>query len=244
MTTHEIISAKETPLGIQLKIKWPNAQCPTVESYTVETYSEFAAKALGYQRPDPQPVDPAWMVEVAREAGAQTVDGTRPETAKRYRGGEHDKMSVVTAVRIALRLALSRGHVVLTPVMPGDREMLKDAREDAAQMYRDRSMLVMAEEVISGTRDDGIGVSSALQARRNVYASLGAVARPAVSSGPVVPEVDLREVLTKAWGAGWNSTRAALCQLHYDADKVKSLYEEMRRDDVSAILEDLKIGEA
>ncbi|QRE77356.1 hypothetical protein [Methylobacterium aquaticum] len=248
-----------------------------------------------------QPVDPAWMVEVVREGCAQYLEEIGDETsnAAYYRKGEYDRSTAYLSCIKALRLALSRGHVVLAPVMPsedfvseddplfnpiwdvikgwdiGDRakyggycgatgdhvrsiiravrsaapvmpseeEMLRGAREDAALANEADGNPHWATRQRMGNCDD-IEVRAALQARRNVYASLGAVAGKAVSSGPVGPEVDLRSVLTKAWEAGWNSTRAALCQMFYDADKVKSLYEEMRRDDVSAILENLKSGEA
>ncbi len=62
MTTHEIISATETPGGVELKITWKD-----LGNTTTELYSQQVAKALGWERPDPQPVDPAWMVEAVRE---------------------------------------------------------------------------------------------------------------------------------------------------------------------------------
>lgn len=266
MTTHEIISATETPMGVILKIRWDNAG-DTNEQF----YCEQAAKALGYQRPDPQPVDPAWMVEVVQEI-------MRDE-----RG-----MTAEEVVISSLRLALSRGHVAPASVMPSEEEMLRGAREDAAQVNDDDFPNCAAQQR-AGIRDNW-EVRAALQARRNVYASLGAktqeksgtitsdlggklfemlpmgedrhsnevrecirtekgaVAHPAVSSGPVVPEVDLREVAKKAWDAGFDDAVRAVSLLSDGGLEPKRLRDRCRDDyvkiTVSAILETLKSGEA
>lgn len=240
MTTHEIISAIETAAdGITLQIRWGNDGITTTT--TTERVSEQAARALGYQRPDPQPVDPAWMVEVAREANAAGYDAANATAAAAAaRTGERDHdIGATTAIR-ALRLALSRGHVVLAPVMPSEEEMLRDAREDVLVRALER---IAAYSTISGMHDQDRAPKlqcialAAPQARRNVYASLGAVKE--LSSGPVAPEVDLRGVANKAWANGFT---AAIDALQNFGDRPD--YQVEREKDVSAIIGDIKSGEA
>lgn len=229
MTTHEIISATETPCGdIVMKIRWNSSG-----HVTHSTYPEEAAKALGYQRPDPQPVDPAWMVEVVREVVASSSGLPQP---------------ITEYIVAALRLALSLGHVVLAPVMPSEEEMRAGAREDAAQV-NERRFPDFAELVRAGDKDGSFEVKAALQARRNVYASLGAVAHPAVSSSPVVPDVDLRAALEEAWTQGYASAGSFLVIAAEggrgaEPINIANLYANERSDDISTILENLKSGEA
>lgn len=223
MTTHEIIEAIEAPEGdVFLTIRWGDAGHQTTERMSVE-----AAKALGLKRPDPQPVDPAWMVDVATEAVA--ASSGRPQPVTEY-------------IVAALRLALSRGHVVLAPVMPSEEEMLKAAREDAAQSAEAEGARGRAWNIRRGEADDTIRVQAALQARRNVYASLGSVAGKAVSSGPAVSELDLRGLANQAWMEGWVAAEHALMGIR-TADFEKT-FAEVREADVSSILENLKSGEA
>ncbi len=240
MTTHEIINAREASEGdVFLTIRWGDAGHQTTERVSVEV-----AKALGWKHPDPQPVDPAWMVEVAREACGKRAEAIgAPFVAEQYRTGDHDASDTMGASINALRLALSRGHVVLAPVMPSEEEMLKGAREDAAQANEAEGNPHWASRQRMGNCDD-IEVRAALQARRNVYASLGAVAGKAVSSGPVVPEVDLRRVAKEAWNAGYMAAGAALGMIH-NGLAIAPKYQTVEREkDVSAILENLKSGEA
>lgn len=245
MTTHEIINAREASEGeVFLTIRWDDAGHQTTERTSVEV-----AKALGWQRPDPQPVDPAWMVEVAREAAARKneADGLAG-FARSVRAGDLDRCDEVTTIIAALRLALSRGHVVLAPVMPSEEEMRAGAREDAAQV-NERRFPDFAELVRAGDKDGSFEVKAALQARRNVYASLGAVAHPAVSSSPVVPDVDLRAALEEAWTQGYASAGSFLVIAAEggrgaEPINIANLYANERSDDISTILENLKSGEA
>lgn len=236
MTTHEIIEAEEVPAGVRLKIQWREPA-----HVTTGFYSTQHAKALGWKRPDPHPVDPAWMVEVAREGCQQRIrelGGSIDYTTGAYDSAETMRVAVYT-----LRLALSRGHVVLAPVMPSEEEMLAGAREDAAQA-NERRFPEFAGFVRAGDKDGSFEVKAALQARRNVYASLGAVAGKAVSSGPGVSEVNLREAFRAAWHLGYTSARAVLGRVMEGAEINSAHYDEVREKDVSAILENLKTGEA
>lgn len=205
--------------------------------------AEAALQALGYQRPDPQPEDPAWMVEVAREGFAKRAEKMDAAlSADLYREGTLDDNGLIEAAINALRLALSRGHVVLAPVMPSEEEMLRDAREEVAQAHEKIGHVNMPVFCRAGQRDTSIEVQAALQARRNVYASLGAVAHPAVSSGPVVPEVDLREALGKAYSSG--HARACFKLRDLTAQAWERGLDFDRDSSVSEILENLKNGEA
>lgn len=237
MTTHEIISATKTPGGVELKITWKD-----LGNTTTELYSQQVAKALGWKRPDPQPVDPAWMVEVARDSHAlEWAECENFPMAEQCRDGECDTTIGHKAALHALRLALSRGHVVLAPVVPSEEEMLRDAREDAAQYWRSVGREDTAQAALLGAHDGGIRVQSALQACRNVYASLGAVGR-AASSGPVVPEVDLAAALTAAWKHGRVSAEYTLAAMREGrTDRVEA---DIRDDDVRLILMRLKRTEA
>ena len=240
MTTHEIINSLETHAGVELEIRWKS-----VGYNTNELYSPLVAKALGWKHPDPQPVDPAWMVEVARVVTPQWArDYSLNALAQAMEDDEVLADHYRQLAFRALRLALSRNHVVLAPVMPSEEEMLRDAREDAAQIEEAGGYDGRAHEVRTGRRDLGDEVQCALQARRNVYASLGAVAGQAVSSGPVVPEVDLRRVAKEAWNAGYMAAGAALGMIH-NGLAIAPKYQTVEREkDVSAILENLKSGEA
>lgn len=221
MTTHEIISATENPCGgVSLTIRWSNG------TTTTQYYGSEAAKALGWKRPDPQPVDPAWMVEVAKDALEQAASPT----------------FAISVVPLAFRLALSRGHVVLAPVMPSEEEMLAAAVEDAAQANERWGNTRWAHSARDRRHDSSYDVQSALQARRNVYASLGAVR--AVSSGPVVPEVDLTNHFRMAWTYGYEASRTIISNVIQGVEMNSAYYDEMREKDVSAILESLKSGEA
>ncbi|KMO18871.1 hypothetical protein [Methylobacterium indicum] len=193
--------------------------------------------------PDPQPVDPAWMVEVAREAGAMEAESLGYKgLAEERRSGELDNSSAITGPLNALRLALSRGHVVLAPVMPSEEEMLADAVEDVVQSNHEDPLFVW--ELRARQHDNHDEVKSALQARRNVYASLGAVAGQAVSSGPVMPEVDLRRIAELSWDNGYAAAVRALQALGDGEGNAKTLYANEREKDLDAILENLKSGEA
>lgn len=220
MTTHEIINAREASEGeVFLTIRWDDTGHQTTERASVEV-----AKALGWQRPDPQPVDPGWMVEVARNV-------MRDE-----RG-----MTAEEVVISSLRLALSRGHVVLAPVMPSEEEMLRDAREDAAQGWEAEGLAGQAVEARSGKCDHTVRVRTAHQARRNVYASLGAVGKE-VSSGPVVPEVDwekLVDQLVYAVNRHWTALMTASGSTSYAGRELQAA----RSNLLSTILENLKSGE-
>lgn len=242
MTTHEIISATEVSAHrVELNIRWggPGAEV------TTDTYSQQAAKALGWKRPDPQPVDPAWMVEVAREANAAGYDAANATaTAAAARAGERDHdIGATTAIR-ALRLALRRGHVVLAPVMPSEEEMLAAAVEDAAQAGDLMGNSTWARHLRDRICDGHDEVKAALQARRNVYASLGAVAGKAVSSGSVMPKVDLGQHIRHAWDNGYCTAICALQNLCEGEGNATTLYANEREKDVSDILENLKSGEA
>ncbi len=160
--------------------------------------------------------------------------------AGRFRAGDHDAAGLFLAAMNTLRLALSRGHVVLAPVMPSEEEMLRDAREDAAQV-NDGRFPAHAARYRAGENDND-EVLSALQARRNVYASLGAV--KAVSSGPVVPEVDLRRIAELSWDNGYAAAVRALQALGDGEGNAATLYANEREKDLDAILENLKSGEA
>jgi hypothetical protein len=185
MSEHKIIEAADTPMSIglgdlALTISWPDG------SETVEHVSEQAAKLLGYQRPDPEPpAPPAWMVEVAREA----ADG--------YGNG------IVAVAERAIELALERGHVVEPRPVPTDEELLKAAREDAAQVNERRGYETIPNECRRGFRDGTGDVQCALQARRNMLRE-GAVAASAV------PSADYEAALRQAWDAGrsWARMRA------------------------------------
>lgn len=243
MTTHEIIEAEEVPVGVRLKIQWREPA-----HVTTGFYSTQHAKALGWKRPDPQPVDPAWMVEVSRAGCATTVEGQAQELAVKYREGVFDEYPFVRASIAALRLALSRGHVVLAPVMPSEEEMLAAAVEDAAQANERQGSPTWARDIRAREHDNSYDVQCALQARRNVYASLGAVKKTA-SSGPVVPEVDLRAALEEAWTQGYASAGSFLVIAAEGGRgtvsiNIANLYANERSDDVSDILENLKSGEA
>lgn len=239
-TSHEIINAREASEGdVFLTIRWDDAGHQTTERMSVE-----AAKALGWTRPDPQPVDPAWMVEAAMR-GAQLCaeEDENVALADSYRRGHGASSPACRSAVNALRLALLRGHVVLAPVMPSEEEMRAGAREDAAQV-NERRFPDFAQLVRAGDKDGSFEVKAALQARRNVYASLGAVAGKAISSGPVVPEVDLRDAVKEAWCQGYASAASALINLASGEGDATTLYFNGREKDVSAILENLKSGEA
>lgn len=120
--------------------------------------------------------------------------------------------------------------------------MLRDAREDAAQSAEAEGAHGRAWNIRRGEADDTIRVRTALQARRSVYASLGAVAGKAVSSGPVVPEVDLRAALGKAYSAG--HARACFKLRDLTAQAWERGLDFDRDSSVLEILESLKSGEA
>ncbi len=186
-------------------------------------YTQHSASALGWKQPEPQPVDPAWMVEVVREV----MRDERGMTAKEI-------------VIRAIRLALSRGHVVLAPVMPSEEEMRAGAREDAAQIWEKIGYPAQANECRMTGDENCQFFRGALQARRNVYASLGAVRAAPASSA--VSDDALREMLNRAWEDGFGSAATSLDKLAAGEGSARTLYDNEREDDVSAILETFKTG--
>lgn len=233
MTTHDDTANIMRELERELGVRGP----ANVLRAALNIAKEAAAQA---KAANPQPVDPAWMVEVAREARALSAEEAGlGGVAANLRDGKQDEGAAMASHIRALRLALSCGHVVLAPVMPSEEEMLRGAREDAAQVQEANGDPTVARETRSGARDHGYAMRVALQARRNVYASLGAVAGQAVSSGPVVPEVDLLKAASKAWANGFTAAIDALQNFGERPD-----YQVEREKDVSAILENLKSGEA
>ena len=120
------------------------------------------------------PAPPAWMVEVAREGAAQFWEKERDYTlAAGYRAGCRDDAVGFGAAISTLRLALERKHVV-EPRKWTEEELLKAAREDAAQVNEKRYPGI-AVSMREGERDDDYEVQAALQARRNMLRE-GAVA--------------------------------------------------------------------
>lgn len=199
------------------------------------------AKEAAAQAKEAEPAaPPAWMVEVAREAAAQAAEGTRHhELAVCFRAGTHDDCPQFVAADTALRLALERGHVVEARPVPSEEEMLRAAREDAAQaLERDGYSDDITGPTRIGYRDCSDDVQCALQARRNVFREWGAVA------APVVPAVDLETALKRAWEAGFNATRAAVCELHYGKGVSADFYNGLRSEDVSLIASTLPTREA
>lgn len=114
MTAHDDTANIMRELERELGVRGP----ANVLRAALKIAKEAAAQA---KADDPQPVDPAWMVEVAREA----ADG--------YGNG------VVAVAERAIELALSRGHVVLAPVVPEAdlRGSLNKAWEAGAKSVRD-----------------------------------------------------------------------------------------------------------
>lgn len=124
---------------------------------------EAAAQAKDVEPPAP----PAWMVEVATEIQKRLDDD-----------------DAYPAAIIAIRLAIERGQAVV-PREWTEEELLKAAREDAAQTMDRDGFEPAAERVRRGEADYTARVTGALQARRNMLKE-GAVA------GKAAPGLTLR----------------------------------------------------
>ncbi|KMO32506.1 hypothetical protein VQ02_23450 [Methylobacterium variabile] len=204
-----------------------------------EDWAEAERKAIAYAWAyvDGDKAPPAWMVEVAREIGARICERQNyPQGAKAYRDGDHDNSNGVQGSVSALRLALERGHVV-EPREWTEEELLAAAREDAAQV-NDVRLPGWSKAVRAGEQDDHGEVQSALQARRNM------LREGAVGGTAKAPEVDLEDVLERAWENGWSAAGLALSGLKLGAIGENKLFDGMRESDVARLLSTLPTREA
>lgn len=211
---------------IAAKITWPDG------SETERSLDESMAKAFGYRKAEPA-APPAWMVEVAREANALCCEAEHmPKAAAAYRRGSQDTDLVVSRSVASLRLALERGHVVEARPVPSEEEMLRDAREDAAQVAGKNGLEDWTRECRQGGADRSDDVQCALQARRNMLREWGAVA------APVVPAADWETALKRIWDA------AFIYFAKHGLERRASEDAAARREAVSAILSTLPTREA